>query len=442
MQKKCLHATWNVVHLVGTFLKMSVLVKQEVSFNHLLNMKSNIYIPLAVAVLATTSASAAWQRIGGLDKRPTDLASTSINDVSVSSSSGGIAQPENLLSDNVALSTRLEAGSSEVVIRVHRQTDIFRVAFANDGVEGRVAILASADEKNWTPVTQSVFTSADRQVTAKFANVQSKYLKLQFDLAKGGSVRALSVFSTDSEEDFPVQDGAPDAPHSVNIAGGLGGTRVIYIHPNTSGSEDLGVKYNRFEFPESPEKFRTVIYDFGHERQVSEVGSVHSTRPVRLYAYTFRDRELPEKEDWRGRMSFDPTAFDTQKPAAVVEDSKGSGYAKARFDRSVRARYVALRWEPDFNPPGFGVSAVTILVKTTSNATFNAAGAGANTNPNTQTDENGNKDGTQGDAATTAVTNPFAFTSGGSGSGSGTGGTGTTVAPPPAARPTPRPRSP
>ena len=81
--------------------------------------------------------------------------------------------------------------------------------------------------------------------------------------------------------------------------------RVIYINPDAPGAGDDAARYNSFAFPESPERFRTVIYDLGSERTLSEIGSMHSARPVRFYAYTFKDKELPEKEDWRGQMSFD-----------------------------------------------------------------------------------------------------------------------------------------
>ena len=102
-----------------------------------------------------------------------------------------------------------------------------------------------------------------------------------------------------------------------------------------------------------------MIYDLGQARTLTEIGSVHSPRPVRLLAYAFEDK-LPEKEDWRHRRSFDPAVFDTMKPVAVAEDARGVGYIKAKLAKSIRARYVALRWEPDFNPPGFSVSGVSI----------------------------------------------------------------------------------
>jgi hypothetical protein len=422
-------------------------------------MKPTYYIPFVAAALVVLPANAAWQRIGGIDKRPTDLASASVKDVSVTASSGGIGQPENLLSDNVADATRLDQGTSAVTIRVHRQADLSLVSFINDGVAGKVSVAASSDSKAWAPLGQAVVTAADRSVVVKFATAQARYLRLEFDLAQGGAVRSLSVFGSDTDNDFPVQDSDNAEGPQVNVGGGLGGTRVIYVDPRLSGSDDDALRFNRFDFPESEDRFRTIIYDLGRERTLTEVGSVHSARPVRFYAYTYRDAELPEKADWRGRMSFDPASFETIKPVAVVEDSRGSGYIKARLANAVMARYVALRWEPDFNPPGFGVMNISVMASSVTPQVAFQPGGGTGGKKAQKNDDNkkagaaageGNGEAKAedvGDAARRAVTNPFSFTAAGAlGAGSGgtsTGGAVSSGSRPnsaAAARPRPRPR--
>jgi hypothetical protein len=116
--------------------------------------------------------------------------------------------------------------------------------------------------------------------------------------------------------------------------------------------------YNKFAFPESDERYRTLIYDLGQVRIMNEFGSVHSPRPVRFEVFAFE--KLPEKEDWRGRLAFNPTDFQQREPVAAAEDTRGLGYLKAKPKSTVKSRYLALRWEPDFNPPSFGVSAPAI----------------------------------------------------------------------------------
>lgn len=412
-------------------------------------MKAKFYLPLLAVSIATATANAAWQRLGGSDKRPVDLASTSISDVSVQGSSG-VGQPENMISDDVAASSLVGAGSSEATFSLGRQTNIHLVGITNDGAEGRIAIAGSVDQKAWTNLGQSVFTPADRLVNVKFASAQVKYVKLQFDLAKGGTIRALELFGNETGDDFTMEDGAPGDPSTADVGGGLGGTRIIYIHPDAKGPDELATKYNRFDFPESEERFRTIIYDLGKERIISELGSVHSARPVRFYAYTFRDQQLPEKEDWRGRMSFDPTVFDTRKPDLVVEDNQGRGHLTAKLNKPVSARYIAMRWEPDFNPPAFTISGAKIKVKSKGKAKpkNTTAGGGAGAGAVGGEGGNNNSGNNTGDAAQPAVTNPFAFTSAGFGGGGGTGGVnqpnnnsgGNQSSARP--RPRPRPRSP
>lgn len=340
-------------------------------------MKTTLSIAILLA-LAAPASQAAWQRLGGVEKRPIDTASASLPGVRIASSNG-LAQPENLISDDQGNRSTAGAGASDVVVNLGRQlvTDI--TTFLNEGAEGSVTVSGSADQRAWAVLAKSVFTSADSSVLMKYAGAQSKYVRLEFNLSKGGSIKQLAIYGSDSDQDFKVKEAAPGEPSvSLNLAGGLGGSRVIYVHPSPARGDEVATNYGRFEFPESDEKFRTVVYDLGQPRTLTEVGSVHSPRPVRFQAYAF-EKDLPEKEDWRGRRSFDLAVFDSVKPIATVEDSQGLGYIKAKLAKSVRARYIALRWEPDFNPPAFVVSGVNITGGGFQAVTF-GPGSGANNN--------------------------------------------------------------
>lgn len=384
-------------------------------------MKSTLLAVFLGCSLAAPSAHAAWQRLGGLDKRPVNNADSSIADVKIASSSG-IGQPENLLRSEATSFAKLPAGASEAVINLGRQVVTNYVTFTNDGAEGRISVSSSGDQHAWAPLSQAVFTSADRIVSLKFAGAQNKYVRLEFDLAKAGSIRELGVYGTDTDYDFRVRE-TPNSPGPMNVAGGLGGSRVIYVNPSPAGGDEQAEKFNKFEFPETTDKFRTVIYDLGQPRTLTEIGSVHSPRPVRLTAYTFET--LPEKEDWRHRKSFDPSVFETIKPVAVAEDTRGVGYVKAKLAKSVRARYIALRWEPDFNPPGFSVSGVQVSASGLSAGRYDpgSGGPGAGANGNGQGGAGGNGPGQNGqgggngngDSWFPQFANPFSFGSAGFG---------------------------
>ncbi len=356
-------------------------------------MKSTLFAVFFGCCFAAPSSHAAWQRLGGLDKRPVNVADASIEGTKVSSSSG-IGQPENLLAFNPASSSKLPAGTSHAVISLNRQVVSNYVTFVVDGAEGRVSVSSSGDQQAWAPLSQAVFTAADRSVTMRFAGAQAKYVRLEFDLSKAGTVRSLGIYGTDTDYDYKVRE-SKDSPGPMNVGGALGGSRVIYVNPSPEGGDELAEKYNKFEFPESGDKFRTVIYDLGQPRTLTEIGSVHSPRPVRLTAYTFET--LPEKEDWRHRLSFDPSVFESMKPVATVDDTRGLGYIKAKLAKSVRARYIALRWEPDFNPPGFSVSSVSVGASGLSAGKYapgeGGPGAGANGNGAGGNGQNGNANG-------------------------------------------------
>jgi hypothetical protein len=137
----------------------------------------------------------------------------------------------------------------------------------------------------------------------------------------------------------------------MNFAGGLGGGRLVYAAPKPVNGIDSAAAFNKFEFPESDEKYRTLIYDMGQVRIMNEFSSVHSPSPVRFEVFAFE--KLPEKEDWRGRLAFDPADFNNAKPVVAYEDKVGTGNIKVKPQQPVKTRYLALRWEPDFNPPAF-----------------------------------------------------------------------------------------
>ncbi len=299
-------------------------------------------------------------------------------------SSMGISNPDAFISHDPVNRAQIQAGKSEVVISLGHQELVHGLTFANDGMEGVVRVEGSTDQKSWVDLAsgaavpqttgsaplqltflgqgKTAFSAADRFPALEFAGMQLKYVRLSFELSRGGSLQNFEVFGTDTDADFklvPAESGGPST--EVNLADGIGGGRVIYMHPKPLNHEYHSTHHKNhqpFEFPESNEKYRTIIYDLGESRKLSTFGSVHSPRPVRLSVFLFDN--LDEKEDWRYRVTLDSSIFDQKEPAAVVEDKKGKGSVKVNLDGAPTARYVALRWEPDFNPPSFTIGGVLI----------------------------------------------------------------------------------
>jgi len=350
------------------------------------------------SLLTAGSLQAKWSRIPIIKEKPVNTIGGPGSNATLDSSAG-FGHADSILSSDIIASSTVSAGKSFVLVNLGKPVLISSSSFVNDGVEGRATLSASADKNGWAVLEEKVFSTADRTVEFKFAGMQAKFVKLELALSKGGMIRYLQLFGAATDSGYAVKqsaDGKGGKP--MDLINGLGGARVIYAAPKPANGLDTAITYNKFAFPESDEKYRTIIYDFGQLRILNEFASVHSPRPVRFEVFAFDN--LPEKEDWRGRMAFDPNDFGSKSPVAVAEDTRGTGTLKAKPTKAVKTRYLALRWEPEFNPPDFqctggaegNVSSIVTsntVVITNANGTHtvvtvtvtNAHGAGAGTSP-------------------------------------------------------------
>lgn len=342
-------------------------------------MKLSPTIVLLGSLLTAGSIHAKWSRIPIIKERPVDIAISGTHSSATLDSSSGFGQVDAILSDDITAPATVSAGKSFVIISLGKPVLISQSSFVNDGIEGRATLSASADKNGWAVLEEKVFSAADRTVEFKFAGMQAKFIKLELALSKGGMIRSLHFYGGQTDKGYAVKqdkDGKQGKP--MDLIGGLGGARIIYAAPKPANGLDTAITYNTFSFPESDEKYRTVIYDFGQLRILKEFGSVHSPRPVRFEVFAFDN--LPEKEDWRGRLAFDPTEFNAKTPVAVAEDTRGLGTLKAKPAKPVKTRYLALRWEPEFNPPDFkstgsATANVTNIVTTNTVTITNADGS-------------------------------------------------------------------
>lgn len=369
---------------------------------------------LATCLLALP-AVAKWNRMPSLDKKPTPI-NTVFSGTTLLESSR-IGQAGFLVLADPLKPVTLVAGKSSATLRLAKPSVIQDISFVSDGLEGKVAVSLSADGKAWNQVDSDVFQPADRLVKMNAGAAQGRYLKLEFDLIRGGVLRSFQVLGTDTDANYTVNQNV-DNGATVNFATGIGGGRLLYLSPESFGARGEAVRLGRLEFPESDEKYRTAVYDFGQVRTLNEFGSVHSPRPVRVTVYAFD--ELPEKEDWRGRLAFDPSVFDTAEPVASVEDAQGSGTVTVKPKQAVKARYVAMRWEPDFNPPAFSVTGTSM--NGNGQVSYSNGGLNVNTNGNGQggTNSNVNNGGEQSNINVDGSGN--VNNQGGEGGGGGDGG--------------------
>lgn len=319
-------------------------------------MKLVSNITLLASLLAATSLHAKWSRIPIMKEKPVDIATSAPGSVATLDSSSGFGKVDSILSDDITSAATVSAGKSFVIINLGKPVLISQSSFVNDGIEGRATVSGSADKQGWAVLEEKVFSAADRTVEFKFAGIQAKFVKLEFALSKGGLIRNLRFYGGQTDRGYAVkQDAEGKQGKPMDFLGGLGGGRIVYLAPKPAGGVDTAVTYNKLAFPESDEKYRTVIYDLGQLRILNKFASVHSPRPVRFEVFAFDN--LPEKEDWRGHMAFNPEEFNSKKPVAVAEDTIGAGELTATPSKPIKTRYLALRWEPEFNPPDFQCTA-------------------------------------------------------------------------------------
>lgn len=283
---------------------------------------SRFALPACLALgWASATAEAALHKLTPLDSVPVgmemDFAGTSVEGVQ------GILNVEALTRDHAG-EVHLTAGASQVIFKFSRQAILRGLSFINDGMQGEVRLQASHDGKHWTALTSERFSSADRQVSVSPGCAQGRFLKLEFDSRHGGTLRCLRIQGADTAMDYRVVQDAAGKP--VNFASGLGGGRMVYASPASSGRE------------------RMVVYDLGQPRQLTEFASVHSRQPVGLKVYALS--ALPVKEDWRGRLQADPSLVGQPgQLVAEAEDAFGSGHVRIRLPKPVTTRYLAMAWQ-------------------------------------------------------------------------------------------------
>lgn len=292
------------------------------------------------------SAQAAWNRLPYAETRPVGIAQKSIPGTKLVSSTG-LGNAQALIGSDISETVTLGAGKSTAVIQLRSQQNIHTITFNNDAAAGKVTVAGSADNKSWSALGSAEFSAADLVVQAHFATATAKYARLTFESEKGGNIRSFQIYGDSTDDDYNlVPKDAADGGATVNLSSGVGGARPIYAFPTPTNVGELGYLHNVFKFPKSRDKYRTIVYDLGATRTVKHFATSYSQRPVRIEVFAFE--ELPEKKDWRGKLTLDPAIFNTLKPVAVGEDPKGVGHIKITPAKAVTARYISLRFEPNY----------------------------------------------------------------------------------------------
>lgn len=317
-----------------------------------------------LAVLGSLGhAEAAWTRLPTSAPRPIDLASEVLPSTSVVASEN-ITGSDALLSSDATKLASLGSGKASVTIQLIGQQLIDTVTFVNSSSSGAVTVSGSSTlSGGWVSLGQATFSTSDVNVPIIFSGTTVRYVRLTFDVSKPGSIATLSVTGVATEPVIKKSasdgNGASSAV-SVNLASAIGGAKAIYAHPTPTNVGEKDFMVNVMKFPRSNEKYQTIIYDLGTTRTIREFSTAFSKRPTRLEVYAFKD--LPEKQDWRGKLTLDPAIFTETAPVAIGSDTRGLGRIKLIPTQPISARYVALRYQSGIQTSSTETSSASDLI--------------------------------------------------------------------------------
>lgn len=318
-------------------------------------MKRVYLIALTAAMGTLNVASAAWQKLPDTGEVPVNLASASIVGTKIISPTGGITNSQALSADDPTQLTKLSAGNSSVVIEASDQTMVEFASFINEGGRGKVSVSASTNNSDWVALSQLTFESEDRLVELTFAGIQAKYIKFSFDLFNSASISSVKLLGASKPSDYKAAVVKKEDKVSSNATAGASYSRRVYTFPTSTSYGKLENGQGSYEFPKTNEKYRTTIYDLGDIQTLKKFSAAYSKVPTRVEVFTFE--QLPEKKDWRGKTTFDPSVLDSIKPVAIGEDASGIGRLNIDASQPVTAKYVVMRFEPNYSKRVAGLSA-------------------------------------------------------------------------------------
>jgi hypothetical protein len=305
-------------------------------------MKSAIYLQLCVGLGVCIHAQALeLSRFLSHEAIPASMEQASLG-TSIASSSG-VQNAAALIAPSSLKPAVFGEGHGVVTLKLARQMQVRQLTFLNDGAAGKLFVAASADNLTWVPMADVAFAAGDDVVDLGAASAFSKYLRLSFELSKPGSIAGLKVVGDDFDADYQVSQDVAGQTQEFNFASGIGGARLIYASPTVAGKNAGSWKQGvlRFDAAKGGEFF--AIYDLGQKRLLGKFGCSHGAGLTAMSVYAFG--QIPEKENWRGRLAYDTEALAQMKPVVTVEaakDVRGSQVVEA--ERAVEARYVAFKW--------------------------------------------------------------------------------------------------
>lgn len=253
-----------------------------------------------------------------------------------------------------ALKCALPEGDTTFILSLPQTSVLDRFDFVNENAEaqGELTIAVSnyqlpPTSPKWTNVDGAVAFSRKRLFNLSLVGVEAHYVKLSFHVAKGGTVAAQPIASTNAARIF-----SEVAKQNVTVAGFDFAERLprgkmvdlakLRAHARvaelSSGNAQLATRIidgsTKTTFHFDPDDRRPfVIVELGEESRLNRVTAVYKSMRGRLDVYLLED------------LGKNTTDLNYRRPVASYVDENGEGNVAVDFDPE-GARYVALRWTP------------------------------------------------------------------------------------------------
>ena len=266
-----------------------------------------------------------------------------------------------LIMDDETLSCPLAEGETTFVIKLPNTAQLDRFTFVNEnaGAAGNLKISVSnyrlpATSAKWVEVDGSISFTRKRLFNLSMLGVEARYVKLAFNVEKGGRIAALGLYGGDTLERFALRQeqnekqmtwlsrSASDRARNVedrlnfNFANVYAKAQVVHVSSGAAPAAGRMIDDDTetgFRFANSDPQ-PTVIVELAESERVGRVSALYKMHaPGRLDVYLLDD------------VSKSATDLSYRTPVASVTDEEGDGKAAVDFDLQ-GTRYVALRWTP------------------------------------------------------------------------------------------------
>ncbi|HWM25008.1 MAG TPA: hypothetical protein VNP98_09285 [Chthoniobacterales bacterium] len=274
--------------------------------------------------------------------------------VAVPTASERNASATALIMDDDTLSCPLQEGETTFIISFPKTSLLDRFTFVNENaaVQGEMRIAVSnyrlpADSPKWTDVSGKTAFTSKRLFNLSMVGVEARYVKLSFNVAKGGRIASLGLFGGVSLEKYANrQDGLarvanPLPTHRIedmlnfNFANLYAKGRIVFVSSGASATAPSMIDddtMTAFRFASSDPQ-PTVIVELATQERLHRVSALYKMQAGQLDVYLLND------------LGTNPADLTGAKSIASVVDRDAEGKAAVNFDPQ-GARYVALRWTP------------------------------------------------------------------------------------------------